>query len=115
MSRLFIETYLDENVHVAVADILRSRGFKAVTSLDAGNNGKTDPEQLIYAAKNQFALITHNRVDFKKLAQEYFADGKTHFGIVIAGYNSPKEIFRRLFDILRNVTSDEMINQIRYI
>ena len=115
MSRLFIETYLDENVHVAVADILRSRGFKAVTSLNARNNGKTDPEQVEYATKNQFALLTHNRIDFEKLAQEYFTDGKTHFGIFIAVYNSPKEVSRRLFDILRNVTADEMINQIRYI
>lgn len=115
MSRLFIETYLDENIHVAVAEIVRSRGLKAVTSLEAGNNGKSDPEQLEYAAANGFALLTHNRVDFEQLAQEYFAAEKSHYGIIISVYYPPNTIAQRLFRILNNVTADEMVNQVYYI
>ena len=115
MNRLFTETYLDENIHIGVADILRSRGLKAVTSLEAGNNGKSDSEQLEFAVTNQFVLLTHNRVDFEKLVQEYFIEGITHYGVIVAVFNSPKEISRRLLKILQNVTADEMINQIRYI
>ena len=37
MNRLFIELYLDEDVDVLVADLLRARGFVATTTRDAGN------------------------------------------------------------------------------
>jgi hypothetical protein len=34
---LFIELYLDEDVDVLVADLIRARGFTIVTTRDAGN------------------------------------------------------------------------------
>ena len=36
---LFIEIYLDEDVSVLVAELLRARGFVAVTTQQAGNLG----------------------------------------------------------------------------
>lgn len=36
MSSLFIVLYLDENVHVLVADLIQARGFQAITTRDAG-------------------------------------------------------------------------------
>ena len=36
MNRFFIELYLDEDVDVLVADLLRARGFVATTTRDAG-------------------------------------------------------------------------------
>jgi predicted nuclease of predicted toxin-antitoxin system len=62
---LFIEFYLDEDVDVLVADLIRARGFTAITTRDAGNLHKDDDEQLSYAADNQFVFVTHNRVDFE--------------------------------------------------
>ena len=35
MSNLFIRLYLDEDVNVLVADLLKARGFDAVTVRDA--------------------------------------------------------------------------------
>ena len=35
MSRLFIELYLDEDVDVLVADLVRARGFKVTTTQEA--------------------------------------------------------------------------------
>jgi hypothetical protein len=49
------------------------------------------------------------------LAQEYFAAGKTHYGIIIAVRRSAYEIARRVLVIMNHVTADEMKNQIRYI
>lgn len=49
MSRLFIELYLDEDVNIMVADLLRSRRFVAETTRDGGQLGKSDREQLEYA------------------------------------------------------------------
>ncbi len=46
MSQLFIELYLDEDVSVLVADLLRARGFIAMTTQEAGRTGENDASQL---------------------------------------------------------------------
>ena len=115
MSKLFIEIYLDENVHVLIAKIIQSHGFKAVTTQEVGRRGTSDPNQLEYATENGYAILTHNRTDFEDLATEYFALDKEHCGIVILADNSPQEIARRLLNILNNFTADEIENQIVYI
>lgn len=115
MSRLFIELYLDEDVSVLVADLLRARGFQATTTQAAGQLARSDAEQLEYATGRRMTLLTHNRVDFERLAQAYFAAGQTHYGIIIAVRRSPHEMVRRLLFILNHVTTDEMENQLRYL
>ncbi|MEY2858446.1 MAG: hypothetical protein RLZZ74_2759 [Cyanobacteriota bacterium] len=115
MSRLFIELYLDEDVHVLIADLIKARGFQALTTRNAGQLQNSDPEQLNYAINHQKTLVTHNRVDFEQLAQEYFNQDKKHYGIIFATRHSPQETARRLLIILNNVTADEMENQVRYI
>ncbi|HKC66063.1 MAG TPA: DUF5615 family PIN-like protein [Pyrinomonadaceae bacterium] len=115
MSRVFIEIYLDEDVSVLVADLLRARGFVAVTTQESGQSGCSDLEQLEYAVTERKALLTHNRADFESLARKYFSKNQTHHGIIIAVRRSPNEIVRRLLTILNQVTADEMENQLRYI
>jgi predicted nuclease of predicted toxin-antitoxin system len=115
MNQLFIELYLDEDVNVLVADLIKARGFQAITVREAGQLGKSDAEQLAYAVNHQKVLLTHNRVDFERLAQSYFDRSQNHFGIIIAVRNPPQEITRRLLIILDRVTADEMQNQVRYV
>ena len=115
MSRIFICTYLDEDVDVLIAELLRSRGFESTTVRQANQLGKTDAEQLQYAVSKGAALVTHNRSDFEKLAQEYFEAKKQHFGIIIAVRHPYQEIVRRLLLILDSTTADEMENQIVYV
>lgn len=76
MSRLFAELYLDEDVSALVAELLRARGFDVLTTHEAGRKGTHDKEQLVYAASQQRALLTHNRDDFARLAEEFFADAR---------------------------------------
>jgi hypothetical protein len=49
------------------------------------------------------------------LAEEYFASGQEHCGIIIAVHRSPYEIVRRRLAILNHVAADEVKNQLRYI
>lgn len=49
MSSVFISLYLDEDVNVLVADLLKARGFDAITARDAGKLHATDAEQFTYA------------------------------------------------------------------
>lgn len=115
MQQLFIELYLDEDVDVLLAQLVRARGFSAATTQEAGRLGATDEQQLIYAASQHWALLTHNRADFESLHQAFVASSREHSGIIIAARRSPYEIVRRLLLILNQVTADEMQNQLRYI
>jgi predicted nuclease of predicted toxin-antitoxin system len=115
MSEIFIHVYLDEDVDVLIADLLRSRGFAATTARQSGQLGKTDAEQLEYAMGQDAAILTHNRTDFEDLARQYFEQEKSHTGIIIAARNPYQEIVARLLKILNTTTADEMENQIIYI
>lgn len=115
MKGLFIELYLDEDVDVLIADLLRPRGFAVTTTQEAGQVGQNDSAQLAWSIARQKALLTHNRLDFENLAREYFEAGRTHSGIIIAVRRLPYELARRLLVILNDVTADEMINQLIYI
>lgn len=115
MSRLFIRLYLDEDVDVLIAALLRARGFDTVTTAEAGNLGRSDDEQLAFASGQGMALLTHNRVDFENLARDRLAVGKPHGGILIAVRRRPHDIAQRLLVILNNVTADEMDDQVRYL
>jgi predicted nuclease of predicted toxin-antitoxin system len=115
MSNLFIRLYLDEDVNVLVADLLKARGFDVLTVRDAGQFRASDEDQLAYAIKQQRALVTHNRSDFEELIQTYFAAEQKHYGVILAVRRSPQEIAQRLLVILNHVSADEMENQVRYI
>ena len=115
MNDIFIKLYLDEDVDVLVAELLRSQGFQAITTNEVGRKGEEDPQQLKYAIAQQWAIVTHNRLDFEMLAQQYFADNLTHYGIVIAVQRLPHKIAQLLLKIVNDFTADEMKNQIIYI
>ncbi|MBD2091386.1 DUF5615 family PIN-like protein [Microcoleus sp. FACHB-1515] len=115
MNRLFIRLYLDEDVNILIADLLRARGFDVVTARDAGQLHAADTEQLAYAVSQARTLVTHNRTDFEELVQSYFDSEQMHYGVIFAVRRSPQEIAQRLLIILNQVTSDEMQNQVRYI
>ncbi len=115
MSQVFFRVYLDENVDVRVAEILRARGFDALTCGQAGRLGQTDEEQMSFAVAEGWVLLTHNRDHFEKLAQDYAASGKDHCGIIVAVQRPYAAIARRLLIVLDQITSDEMHNLLLYV
>ena len=115
MSRLFIALYLDEDVDVLIAELLGSRGFEVLTTRKANQLSATDEDQLAKAVQLGMALVTHNRVHFETLAQDYMRHRQLHCGIIIATRRRPYEIVHRLLQILNRVTADELENQVRYI
>ena len=115
MSEIFIELYFDEDVSVLIADLIRARGFSVMTTYQAKNLRKSDAEQLEFAARQKKVLLTHNRVDFEKLAAKYFTENQTHYGIIITVRRLPNDMGQRTLKILNDITSDEIINQILYI
>ena len=115
MNGLFIHLYLDEDVNVLIAKLLRARSFDATTTVEAGNIGNADEQQLAFAAAANMAVLTHNRVDFESLASEYLRLGKHQAGVIIAVRRPPHDIVRRLLVILDDVSTDDFRDQVRYI
>jgi hypothetical protein len=113
--KLFFELYCDEDVSVLLSELLKGRGYNALTTREAEMLGKSDAEQLKFAAENFYTFLTHNRVDFEKLHKEYIKSSKKHSGIIIAKRRNEYFLLKRLLKILNNVTADEIKQQIRYI
>jgi hypothetical protein len=113
--KLFISLYLDEDVDVLIAELIRHEGFEATTARDEGQLGKTDAEQLAYAVSREMCIVVHNRDDYAELIQDYFDAHRTHYGVVIATRQSPHAIALKLLGLLDVVATDEMMNQVRYL
>lgn len=115
MNQLFVALYLDEDVDILIATLLRARGFSVTTTLEANNIGADDSSQLEFAAAHGRAMVTHNRLHFEQLATDHFSVGKNHGGVIIAVRRPPHEIAKRLLAVINQNTADEMINQLIYI
>ena len=92
--------YLDEDVSVVVAAVLRARGFVVITARDAGQLGRSDAEQLAFAAGSERVIFTHNRVHFERLHREWLDAGKPHAGILVGRRWPPVELATRVGRLL---------------
>ncbi len=113
--KLFATLYLDEDVSSLVATLLRARGLDVTTAREQDTLGETDEDQLACAAALGRCILTHNRLDFEELHDQYIASGKQHSGIVIASRRSPYEIANRAAILLDTLTADEIEGQLLYI
>lgn len=110
-----LKFYLDEDVDVLLAKLLRARGFSVETTQEADQLGNSDKEQLEYAITQNRILVTHNKVDFENLAVRFLEKDLRHTGIVLATLRSPYELLKRLLKLLNKFTSEDMKNQVYYL
>ena len=81
--------YLDENIAVDLAPLLRERGDSVATAGEERRLGAPDPHQLLYAATRGWTLLTHNRHDFRLLHAAWllwgqsWGDPPAHAGLLI--------------------------------
>ena len=55
--QLEIRLYLDEDVSSSLADALRKRGYDAISTIEAGNIGLSDEQQLAFASDRPILQI----------------------------------------------------------
>jgi uncharacterized protein with PIN domain len=106
--------YCDEDVSVVLAAMLRARGFTVTTARDAGQLGRSDEEQLDFAAATDSVLVTHNRVDFERLHRRRLEAGRRHSGIIIARRRLPAELARRVGRLLARLPAEDFADQLFY-
>lgn len=75
--------YLDESVSIALAVVLRQHGVDCLTARDMGHLGADDESQLMFAAQQDRAILTHDTKDFLRLASIWTAADRRHAGILL--------------------------------
>ena len=107
--------YLDEDVDVLLAALLRARGYRVTTTQDAGLRGATDLEQWRHATAENFVLFTHNRQDFEALAKQGMEAGRDHAGLILAFRRPPYELCRRALKVLADALATDFRNRLVYV
>ena len=108
--------YFDEDVSVKIASNLVTRGFDALTTVEARNRGTSDEDQLAFAARHKRVLVTHNIKHFLHLHSHYIAQNKSHAGIILAvRHENPYKLVARLLNLLHHCQPDDMADQVRYL
>ena len=74
--KLFITLYLDEDFELNLVTPLRASGYEVFCSRDEGMHETSDEEQLSFAARNGWVIVTHNVADFRVLHRRYWEEGK---------------------------------------
>ncbi len=98
--------YTDEDVGVRVAEFLRARGYDAISARNANRLEESDADQLRYAARQGWTVITHNAKHFRRLHEEWGATGQAHAGILTLDrppkprLPTPEEFAARIADLL---------------
>ena len=93
---IFASLYMDEDMSALVATLLRSRGLDVTTVPEQSTLGKTDSEQLEFAASLGRCLVTHNRVDFERLHLQLIEEGREHCGIIVVPQKTAYEVVQRV-------------------
>lgn len=98
--------YLNENIAIRMVNLLSISGIKAVHTCQVGNQGVDDNFQLEYAAKHSMILVTHNRLDFKRIHRKWIEEGKSHAGILVVKCAEPETLAARISLFFKNVYKD---------
>jgi Domain of unknown function (DUF5615) len=112
--RLYVDEDAGEN---AVVQGLRARGIDVMTTIEANQCGATDRGQLAFAVQQRRSIFTFNVGDFSRLHRECLSQRVDHSGIIVLPDQrySVGEKIRRLAGFIRSVTSEEMMNRMKYL
>lgn len=107
--------YVDEDAPLAFAVALLNRGVNVLTTQEAGNVGKSDVEQLVFAIKEERAFFTHNKKDFVLLHKEYHSAGKGHPRIILSNRLPVGVLLRRVMRLWFSLSREEMKDRLEFL
>lgn len=116
LSSLIARLYFDEDADARLAEALRRRDYDVETTVEAGLLEASDEEQLLYAASQQRALVTHNIKHFPGVHATWVGAGREHWGIIIlVGHSAVSAWLRRMENLLNRFSADELRNQLLFL
>ncbi|MBS4028723.1 MAG: DUF5615 family PIN-like protein [Ignavibacteriales bacterium] len=107
--------FLDEDIHLLLANALRKRGFDALHAQEAMRKGKSDEEQFNFAQLEQRAIFSYNVKDFILIHNECAKRNKNHQGIILSKQRTFSETLSRLLHFLQTHSLEEVKNQIYFL
>ncbi len=107
--------FLDEDVHLALADALRKRGYNATHAAEEKRLGRSDDEQLEFAASQGRCLLTFNVGDFVRLHNAWMKTGREHAGLIVSKQLPIGESLRRVLNLLQREDAESMKGQVRFL
>ena len=117
LARVSIRLYFDEDsARESLVLALRARAADVVTPIEARMGGRTDDEQLAWAAMHGRAIYSFNRGDFCRLHTTWIGQARSHCGIVLSRQDMPVgEQMRRLLRLINTLSIEEMRNRIEFL
>jgi predicted nuclease of predicted toxin-antitoxin system len=110
-----LRLFLDEDVHLALADALHKRGYDAIHTSEQRRSGLSDDSQLAFAATENRCLVTFNVGDFVQLHNRWLELGREHGGIIVSKQLPVGEALRRLLELLQKENAETMLTQLRFL
>ncbi len=110
-----IKLYLDEDVDLLLAKVIRDRGYDILSTHEAKMHEADDYSQIDFAAPQGRAILTHNIRDFHRIAKEYVKNNKLHSGIILSSQLPFKELLRRTLRMLNKRNAEDISNHIVWL
>ncbi len=110
-----IRLYLDEDVRPLLAEVLRQRGYDAVSAVEERSIQVPDPVHFDRAAGEGRALLTFNLRDFSPLATAAMEQGRPFTGLIVSEQIAFGELLRRTLRLLGSRQAEEIANQIVWL
>lgn len=100
--------YVDEDITDALARALRAAGYDVVSAHETDLRSRSDEDPLRYATQQGRAFLTCNVKHFPRIASRYYAEGRSHFGIIVSNQLELGEMLRRVHYLLDNWTAETL-------
>lgn len=118
VEELSIDLYLDHNTHRRPARDLARYGFDVAVATDVGNRDAADEAHFEWETQHGRVLLTFDAGDFRLLAQRWAEQGRDHAGTILS--EAPprvtyRQLLRRRLAFLDAVSTEEMVNQVRWL
>ncbi len=107
--------HLNEHLSWHLAKQLRRYGFDVTSTIELGMLADDDETQLAFAISQQRAIVSINHQHFAPLHEQYLAEGKEHWGIILSTEESIPILRRRSLSLLNTLSADELKNRICWL
>jgi hypothetical protein len=110
-----IRLYLDEDVHLLLAKVLRERAYDVISAHESGNRGKPDIEQFAFAVQHGRSVLTFNARDFVPIASDAMAKNQAFPGLIVSEQLPFRELLRRICRLLDSRTPEQIATTIVWL